>query len=118
MDEILVCEILTNEIAQKLSNPNRGFILSRVEMAYGAGYDKGKKANLPNMKQVVQMDLDLKVIKIWDSATAAARCLEIHPSAIARYASKFHKFSQEGFKTRYKNTYRTAAGYIWKYLDE
>ena len=121
MDPILVIEMLTNEIITKFCLPRTlcyNFIYRRVERALGAGYDLGRGVHHSSAKKIIQMDINGIEIKVWDSAAAAARSLRIDASSVAKYARNFHKYAQEGFKTRCKNHYRTYGGYRWRYVED
>lgn len=70
----------------------------------GDNYPRGQYC--PNSKRLCQIDLDGKLIKIWDSATEASSILGISASSISNVCNG---------KKRRKNgdPARTAGGYIW-----
>lgn len=65
----------------------------------------GKTRGKNNNKPVVQLDLENKVIKVWDSITEASNTLNINATAISNCA-------------RTKKSYNTAGGYKWKYKEK
>lgn len=72
-----------------------------LEMAYGAGFDKGRRMN-SHQKEVVCMDLSGKKLHIFSSAAEAGRQTKTDHSSIINCC---------------KNKQKTAGGYKWKYLD-
>ena len=66
---------------------------------------KGKERGKNNCKKIIQMDLQNNVIKVWDSLTEASKTLNISLGTIGNCA-------------RGLTSYKTAAGYKWRYADE
>lgn len=104
----------TDETKQKISqsskiNSNRE---SHKEKISNIKYWKGKKRTKEviaaikegNCKKVEQYSLDNVRIKLWDCATEANRFYHLKSGGVQAAASP-------------KNRKKTAAGYIWKYID-
>jgi hypothetical protein len=101
-------EIVTTKIMRLLvmndliDVQNYDTIAPFFDQAYAAGYTEAKL--LPrNRKPIVQLSLDNKEIRVYDSISIAARITGVTNTTISTCA---------------KGKYRTAGGYKWKYLDE
>ena len=64
---------------------------------------KASKIAKNNKKAIVQFDLNMNIIKIWESISEASKKLNISISGISSCCSKKIK---------------TSGGYIWRYADE
>jgi len=77
------------------------FVQFYLELAFTAGYDKGR-FEIGHGKKVRQL-LNGKEIKVWDSASAAARGM---------------KYSRNTVANAIKHNYKTEHKYNWEYINE
>jgi len=95
---------LTMEIINEFMMPRTtcyNFIRTRIEMAYGYGFDKGRMSiNAPKQKKIVQYTLDGSPVKLWKSLSEAADALNIDRSQLSKVA---------------RGVLKTAGGYRWEY---
>ena len=80
---------------------NENILYKYLMQAYGAGYDEGR-LQYHKRKLVAQYSTNGKLIKIWNSISAAARKYNLTKSAISKAA--------HGINT-------TAAGFQWKFVN-
>ena len=81
---------------------NYDILYSYLSLAYGAGYDRARRNQHPG-KMIGQYDEHGQLLKIWESASAAGRALDIWESNIRRCAN---------------GQYRTAGGFQWRHIDQ
>lgn len=83
---------------------NEESILAGLKLAYGTGYDDGRKSKHEyKKKKVIQLNLIGQPIKLWDSITQAERILGIGHNNI-RQAALGNRKTAGGFKWAFPET--------------
>lgn len=96
-------EELQDKITQEVMDSMEAFIRDRIAWAYSAGFNEGCRARGGLMaKKVIQMDLNGKAIKEWDSIAEAARAVGTKDSSIIKVC---------------KGRLETTAKFRWKYSE-
>ena len=116
MDKSKAAQKLTEEIMQEFRLPNlcRNAINIRIHMAIGVGIDIGHRACLDEQKilkckPVIQLSKEGKVVKTWESITAAEKALGISSGNITGVLNP---------NIKKRPIRHTAGGFKWKYVDE
>ena len=102
-----IFDLLTTEIITELRLPRdlySKFIRERIEWAYAAGHDKGR-VFYGHSKEVIQLTLEGRFIKSWQSPVYAAKALGVDRTTISKCAKK-------------KKHHLTSAGFKWEYGEE
>ena len=108
-DAFIVDEVFDTALSATELNEKETYYINQFDsykhgfnMSYGGdsspGTTRPKGKDCPNSKKVCQIDLDGKLIKIWDSATNAANKFEISVSCISTVCNGRNK---------------TAGGFVW-----
>jgi len=101
--ELTVERIVNEMLKLELIDPdNSDSVAFYFFLAYGAGYDNGRMQKTKRRK-VIQLSLEGKPLRIFDSVTLAGRAMKVDNTAIS-FAAKV-----DG---------RTCQGFRWKYLDK
>jgi hypothetical protein len=103
--EVVAQKILADLEALGLSNEKvEDIIWEFLKLAYAAGYDEGR-LQYSKRRPVLQMSLDGKPVKIWESCSIAARHYNRNKTAISKAALG-------------KTKSGISAGFRWKYVDD
>lgn len=117
VDEVLDTALTANELNEKETYYIKKFdsYKNGYNMSFGgdsmSGYNKPSGKDCPNSKRVCQIDLNGKLIKIWNSATEASNELSICSSTLSRVCH--HRKTGKG-----GNSAKTAGGYVWVFEKE
>lgn len=98
---------IASEVLQRIDNTAESryiSILKGIKMAYAVGHDDGRKSMMHSYtRKVIQYNLIGNPIRMWDSASEAARAMNVDRCNIARAA---------------RGDIKTSAGYKWKYVEK
>lgn len=96
-------EQLQDKITQEVMEQIEEFIRDRFAWIYSAGYNEGLRGRGGlNAKKVMQMDLNGKVIKEWDSIAEASRAVGVNDSSIIKVC---------------KGRLETSGKFKWRYVE-
>jgi len=108
MNENKVIDSLATEIVRELRLPENlctPFIKERLQWAYVAGHEEGRKF-MSHRKSVVQLTLEGSFVKEWPSPTYAAKAFGVHRNTISKVAAgQEHHNTAVGFKWEYSKDY-------------
>ncbi len=95
---------MQDKIVQEIMEAMEVFVRDRIAWAFAAGCKIGAQgvARGPALKPVIQMTLEGKVIREWESIAEADRSLGLCSGNITKCC---------------KGRYKTSGGFKWKYSD-
>ena len=107
-------EIASEKLTEEILNHLRPILNAKIKMAIGVGVDLGRIECMDNQKirkckPVQQLTKEGKVIKTWESITAAEKALGISTGNITGCLNT---------KLLNKPRRHTAGGFKWKYMDK